>query len=109
MIIHWTDNFKLNKKDLKKVIEEIKNHPECTYPGEPYYSSYFIDDLYKHPEIIFLNDYKEIVFKFLKDMNLFNKTDFSFSHWMQVYTKEMTHIDDHEHFAYEAFFSFVHF
>lgn len=111
MIIYWTDNFKLNKKDLKKAIKKIKNDPECiiSKETEKCYSSYNIQGLNNRPEIIFLNNYKKIIFKFMKDMNLFNNTSFSFDHWMQVYTKEMTHIDCHDHFKYETIFSYVHF
>ena len=38
MIIYWTDNFKLNKKDLKKAIKKIKNDPECIITKENFFN-----------------------------------------------------------------------
>ncbi len=47
MIIYWTDNFKLNKKDLKKAIKKIKNDPECIIfkETEKCYTSYYVQGL----------------------------------------------------------------
>ena len=112
MIILWTDNFRLDSQKLDKAVEETIKLPDCLvgYEGEQFYhSTYYIPDIFKHPEIVFLEEYKSVIAKFMKSMGLYERTSFTFNHWMQVYQGNQSGHPVHEHFKFNTFFSWVHF
>lgn len=112
MIILWRDNFSLDSEKLDKVIQETIKHPECSTGfnlDKFLYTTFFIDDLFEHPEIVFLEEYKDIISKYMNEMGLLKKTNYNFSHWMQVYNNGHLGHPAHDHFRYDTFFSWVHF
>lgn len=112
MIILWTDNFNLDSQKLDKAIEETLKIPDCLVKvdtTERYHSTYYISDIFEHPEIVFLEEYKDVITKFMKSVGLYEKSSFTFNHWMQVYQGNQIGHPVHEHFKYNTFFSWVHF
>lgn len=112
MIILWTDNFNLDSQKLDKAVEETLKLPDCLVKVEDdefYHSTYYIQDIFEHPEIVFLEEYKSEIAKFMKSMGLYERTAFTFNHWMQVYRGNQSGHPVHEHFKFNTFFSWVHF
>ena len=111
MLSLWTDKLILDQDKIEQVKQELKSDEgRWLHPHQKYYSSYWEDDVNKRPEIIFLEEYRQQIFKFLKHVNLFDRVDFSFEHWSQIYTAESggSHAT-HCHFSFDCFFSWVHF
>lgn len=111
-MILWRDNFSLDSEKLDKVIQETIKHPECLMGSNSdrcLYSTYFIDDLFKHPEIVFLEEYTDIISKYMSEIGLLKRTSYNFTHWMQVYNNGHLGHPAHDHFRYDTFFSWVHF
>ena len=108
MHIIWRDNFSLDGDKLDKAIEDTLSIPECEVSGR-YYSTYFIDDVNNQPEIVFEEEYTEVIHGFMKKMNLFKRVSFCFTHWMQLYSNIQSGHPIHDHFEWNSFFSWVHF
>jgi hypothetical protein len=109
MLVLWRDNFSLDSEKLEEVICQLKTRPDCRQWVENNYSSYYVEDLFDRPEIVFAEDYIPVIHKFMKHINLFKTTNFRFNHWMQLYTNEQSGHKTHDHFSYQTFFSWVHF
>ena len=109
MLVLWRDNFSLDSEKLEETIEKVKTRKDCRVYEEENYSSYYVSGLFDRPEIVFLDDYSDMIHKFMKHVNLFDKTSFSFDHWMQVYTNVQSGHEEHDHFKSSTFFSWVHF
>jgi len=111
MLTLWTDKLILDQEKIEKVKKDLlSDEGRWLHYQQNYYSSYWEDNIQERPEIIFLDEYREQIYKFMKHVNLFDRCDFSFDHWSQVYPAgKGGHHCEHAHFSYDCLFSWVHF
>lgn len=108
MITLWTDELILDKNKISDLKQQLKQNSK--YHREHHYTSYFTEDVYERPEIIFCEEYKQQIIKFLKSMNLLDSTTCNFEHWSQLYPAGSGYRHtDHTHFRFDNLFSWVHF
>ena len=107
--IVWRGNYTLPNTEVDDVISNITNmdvtrQTNGSEVGE-IYSTYYVDDIYTRPEVVFLDLYREIVTQMSIDM-CFSESKFSLDYWCQIYDGSHT---KHMHFGGSVPYSFVHF
>ena len=105
--ILWRGNFAFSEESISNVSSQIISDPRTNdSPGVgDVHSSFHIGDSYSRPEIIWLDQYKHIVSKFIFDLNMSEHSS-TFDYWCQVY--DGAHAE-HMHFTPTCLLSFVHF
>jgi hypothetical protein len=108
-LIVWRGNCTLPHTEVDDVISRITSMGETRGSNESefgeIYSTYFVEDIQKRPEVVFLDLYRKIVSQMAIDM-CFSESVFSLDYWCQVYNgSHRTHM----HFCGSVPYSFVHF
>ena len=105
-MVIWRANQELDPSDLTRLSNEMKlceDHPDSG--SGTIKTSFYIEDVYKRPEIFLLDFYSELTKQIVDDMSLGNSST-AFNYWCQMY--DGSH-DIHEHYSAEILISFVHF
>ena len=99
-MILWRHNAIFDEDLIESVIQKVSS--EKNWGTEKVSSSFWEPDIFKRPELI--------IQKLMKDLGLFHRASYEFSHWTQVY-----HLDTevahriHDHWNPQVFLSWVHF
>ena len=105
--IVWRGEYHFPDDEIDSVKEKIISLTESkeSQGVGKIYSTFFIPDIYKRPEVVLLDTYKEIVSQIAIEMN-FSNSEFSLNYWCQIY--DGSH-GAHMHYSAEIIYSFVHF
>jgi hypothetical protein len=110
--IIWRGEYHFPMSKIDNLRDEVVGMEDCRRIKVPkdhetgeIYSTYFINDVFKRPEVTLLPVYKDIISQVSIDMN-FVDSDFSINYWFQVY--DGSH-ESHMHFTAMSPYSFVHF
>lgn len=107
--IIWRGNLKFSDEDIEKVRSEITSRADFLTQSESgvgsMYSTYFTEDKFDRPEILFLDFYREVVSGMIQDLGLY-ESETSFDYWCQIY--DGSH-GTHYHLTANIPLSFVHF
>lgn len=107
--IIWRGEYHFPDDIIDVIKEDIIAIPEAKrdYESEEgdIYSTYYIENVFKRPEVILLDTYKQIMTQIALEMN-FVDSDFSLDYWCQIY--DGSHYR-HMHYSGMIPYSFVHF
>jgi hypothetical protein len=106
-LILWRGRYEHDPDTIDNVVSKIIDMPETKREcgNGVLHSTFFIDDIFKRPEVELLDSYKEIVGQICLDLNIIS-CQTSFAYWSQVYDGEHT---EHLHASADVLVSFVHF
>lgn len=104
----WKKNYNFDPTTIDTIVSQLRENEKSLDSDLNYHTSYFLNDEDK-PELIFMNQYREICDQISKDMGLYHRSGLSFEIWMQVYTNQSKTFNRHEHFSGNEFLSWVHF
>jgi len=104
----WKKNYNFDPTTIDTIVSQLRENEKSLDSDLNYHTSYFFNDEEK-PELVFMNQYREICDQISKDMGLYHRAGLSFDVWMQVYTNQSKTFNRHEHFSGNEFLSWVHF
>lgn len=104
-MVIWRANQELDPSDITRLSNEMEMCVDIETGEGTIKSSYFIEDIYKRPEIFLLEFYSEVTKKMVDDIS-YGNSHTGFNYWCQMY--DGSH-EPHDHFDATTLISFVHF